>query len=97
MLGRRTHRTSGRPVPASVCDGHCADYFKRNVLARIRDLLIERLAHQGVLVGVHWLGVSADHLLTGEEVHDVLRLSTSLRLTASHRYDGFLLESWERA
>jgi hypothetical protein len=59
-------------------------------------LLIKRLAHHGVFVGVHWLGVSKDHLLTGDEVHDELRLSTSLRLTSSQRYDGFLLESWER-
>ena len=72
-------------------------YFERGVLAGIRDLLIERLAKQGVLVGVHWLGVSADHRLTGDEVHDVLRSSNSLRMTASRRYDGFLLESWERA
>jgi SAM-dependent methyltransferase len=71
-------------------------YFERGVLARIRDSLIKCLAHQGVLVGVHWLGVSKDHLLTGDEVHDELRLSTSLRLTSSQRYDGFLLESWGR-
>jgi len=72
-------------------------YFERGVLAGIRDLLIERLAKQGVLVGVHWLGVSGDHLLTGDEVHAVLRSSKSLRMTATRRYDGFLLESWERA
>jgi SAM-dependent methyltransferase len=72
-------------------------YFERGVLAGIRDLLIKRLTPQGVLVGVHWLGVSADHLLTGEEVHDELRSSTSLRLTESQRCEGFLLESWTRA
>jgi SAM-dependent methyltransferase len=71
-------------------------YFERGVLAEVRDLLAERLAPQGVLVGVHWLGVSADHLLTGDEVHEVLRSSNSLRMTASQRYDGFLLEYWER-
>jgi SAM-dependent methyltransferase len=71
-------------------------YFERGVLAGVRDLLTERLAKQGVFVGVHWLGVSADHLLTGDEVHDVLRSSHSLGMTASRRHDGFLLESWER-
>jgi SAM-dependent methyltransferase len=71
-------------------------YFERGVLTGVRDLLTKRLARQGVFVGVHWLGVSADHLLTGDEVHDVLRASNSLRMTASRRYDGFLLESWER-
>ncbi len=72
-------------------------YFERGVLAEVRDLLTERLTKQGVLIGVHWLGVSPDHLLTGDEVHDVLRSSNSLRMAVFRRYDGFLLESWERA
>jgi SAM-dependent methyltransferase len=71
-------------------------YFGCAVLAELRDSLIERLAQRGVLVGVHWLGVSADHLLTGDEVHKVLRSSKSLRMTSSQRHEGFLLESWER-
>jgi hypothetical protein len=72
-------------------------YFERAVLTAVRDLLTKRLANQGVFIGVHWLGVSADHLLTGDEVHAVLRSSDSLRMTESRRYDGFLLESWEQA
>jgi SAM-dependent methyltransferase len=72
-------------------------YFERGVLAGIRDLLTKRLEKQGLLIGVHWLGASPDHLLSGDEVHDVLRSSNSLRITASRRYAGFLLESWERA
>jgi hypothetical protein len=58
--------------------------------------LAGRLAKHGVFIGVHWLGVSQDHLLTGDEVHGVLRSSNSLGMTASERHDGFLLESWER-
>jgi SAM-dependent methyltransferase len=76
--------------------GEIGYYFKRDALAGVRDQLIKRLAKQGVLIGVHWLGTSADHLLTGDEVHDVLRSSDSVSLTASRRHGGFLLESWER-
>jgi SAM-dependent methyltransferase len=72
-------------------------YFEPAGLAGLRDSLIDHLAVRGLLVGVHWLGTSPDHLLTGDEVHEVLRSSDSLRITASQRYDGFLLESWERA
>lgn len=72
-------------------------YFERDALAGIRDLLTKRLAKRGLFVGVHWLGASPDHLLTGDEVHDVLRSSNSLRMTVSRGYAGFLLESWERA
>jgi SAM-dependent methyltransferase len=72
-------------------------YFERNVLADIRDQLIERLTQQGTLIAVHWLGESPDHVLTGDEVHDILRATNALTLTNSRRHDGFLLESWERA
>jgi SAM-dependent methyltransferase len=71
-------------------------YFEQGVLTGLRDSLVKCLANQGLLVGLHWLGTSTDHLLTGDEVHDVLRSTNSLRMTASRRYDGFLLESWER-
>jgi SAM-dependent methyltransferase len=87
-------------MPADIFDlivfSEIGYYFERNALAGIRDLLISRLARQGLLVGVHWLGVSADHLLTGDEVHGVLRSTNLLRMVASERHEGFLLESWER-
>lgn len=72
-------------------------YFERAVLAESRDQLIERLTPHGLLIAVHWLGESSDHVLTGDEVHDILRTSDSLSLNESRRYDGFILESWERA
>jgi SAM-dependent methyltransferase len=71
-------------------------YFERGALAALRDSMVECLANQGLLVALHWLGISPDHLLTGDEVHDVLRSTKSLRMAASRRYVGFLLESWER-
>jgi SAM-dependent methyltransferase len=72
-------------------------YFERDRLAAVWDLLAKHVAHCGVLIGVHWLGSSADHLLTADEVHHVLRLNNSIRMNVSQRHAGFLLESWERA
>jgi SAM-dependent methyltransferase len=71
-------------------------YFEPDALAKIRDRLIESLTPHGMLIGAHWLGVSPDHLLHGEEVHNVLRAGRGLRITASRLYHGFLLERWER-
>ncbi len=86
--------------PAEVFDlvvfSEIGYYFERDGLTGIRDLLTRRLAPHGLLVGVHWLGVSADHILSGEEVHQILRASDSLTMTASRYHDGFLLEAWER-
>jgi SAM-dependent methyltransferase len=72
-------------------------YFESGVLAGIRDSLAECLAEHGLFIAVHWLGVSPDHLLTGDEVHDVLRAGKLLRMTGSQRHDDFLLETWKGA
>jgi SAM-dependent methyltransferase len=89
-----------RDMPAGTFDlivfSEIGYYFEHSALAGIRDLLTKQLAQWGLLVGVHWLGVSADHLLSGDEVHEVLRSGNSLRMVASQRSGGFLLESWER-
>jgi SAM-dependent methyltransferase len=71
-------------------------YFDRDALAEIRDLLVGRLTKPGLFIGGHWLGMSEDHLLTGDEVHAVLRTSGLLAINSSQRHEGFLLESWER-
>lgn len=71
-------------------------YFEPDTLVKIRDRLTESLRPNGVLIGAHWLGVSPDHVLHGETVHQVLHAGRGVRLTASQRFDGFLLERWER-
>lgn len=71
-------------------------YFEREKLESAVDQLAGRLAPMGVLVGVHWLGASTDHLLSGDEVHEVLRQCKLLRLTTSRRFESFLLEAWEK-
>jgi predicted TPR repeat methyltransferase len=71
-------------------------YFDRSTLAGIRDLMESQLSPHGLLVAVHWLGVSGDHVLSGDDVHHVLHAGRAIRMTSSRRHDGFLLESWER-
>lgn len=77
--------------------------------ARLHDLalrLTTALQPGAVMTAVHWLGSSPDHLLTGEEVHDVLAdvLGPSaaqahiapLGDTSPDRRRTFLIERWER-
>ena len=71
-------------------------YFETDVLAEIRDALVGRLSSGGLLVAAHWLGVSKDHILSGDDVHRALGSCDSLKKTVSERHDGFLLEAWER-
>lgn len=49
----------------------------------------------GHLIGVHWLGESADHLLAGAVVHDVLNATFGSAIV--HHVDTtFLLDVWTR-
>jgi SAM-dependent methyltransferase len=58
--------------------------------------LCERLAHAldpgGVFLAVHWLGTSPDHVLTGQQVHEVIGGTRGLVRVTSRKYDGFWME-----
>jgi SAM-dependent methyltransferase len=71
-------------------------YFNGHALARIGTQLIERLQPSGVLLGVHWLGYSADHLLDGNQVHDILTNLDGLTLECSEKFPGFRIDRWIR-
>jgi hypothetical protein len=71
-------------------------YFDTGELARLRDRARDSLVPNGVLVAVHWLGVSEDHVLSGDAVHRVLRAGQGLRRIAQFRDGGFRLDTWER-
>jgi SAM-dependent methyltransferase len=71
-------------------------YFNRQALMEIGTQLVERLQPSGVLLGVHWLGRSADHLLDGDQVHEILGQLNGLKLEHSERYTGFRIDRWIR-
>jgi SAM-dependent methyltransferase len=70
-------------------------YFDRPTLISLARQLFNKLRTEGILLAVHWLGVSPDHRLSGEQVHGLLG-ATILAPTRSLHYEGFrfrLLES----
>ena len=69
-------------------------YFDATALAALVERLESSLTEGGTLFGVHWLGVSADHLLSGDEVHDVVDSSTTLVRRGGFRDPGFRLDWW---
>jgi SAM-dependent methyltransferase len=71
-------------------------YFDRQELFQVGSDLAERLEHSGVLLAVHWLGHSADHLLDGDSVHEVLSHLGGLTLEYSKRHIGFRIDRWIR-
>lgn len=68
-------------------------YWDTDELRSIAVRLTQSIETGGHLVAVHWLGQSDDHLLSGREVHDVLR-SAFGRSIVHHEDETFVLEVW---
>ena len=71
-------------------------YFPEDELVRLSTRLMGCLEAGGTLLAVHWLGVSEDHLLSGDRVHEILAAQPGLSLTRAERHPGFRLDRWER-
>ena len=71
-------------------------YFAEEELRFIVDRLAEKLTPGGYFIAAHWLGTSADHLLSGDAVHRVIRESAVLSLDDEKRYAHFRLDRMVR-
>jgi predicted TPR repeat methyltransferase len=72
-------------------------YFEVAELRRITNSLMSHLLPGGVIVAAHWLGISSDHLLEGDAVHDVLCSAfeqEGLVPELAERYPEFRLDRW---
>ena len=72
-------------------------YFDHDGLADVVERVTDCLDVGGTLLATHWLGVSADHLLSGDEVHDALGSADGLAHVGSARDPGFRIDWWRRA
>lgn len=71
-------------------------YFSIDRLAELARRCVSSLDIRGTLMAVHWLGRSDDHILHGDEVHDVLLAADGLRHGGSYRDRGFRLDWLEK-
>jgi len=69
-------------------------YFEAPTLADIATRLASTISVGGEFIAVHWLGHSTDHVLHGDDVHDLLRLHLPLEWVSGNRYDGFRIDKW---
>jgi 2-polyprenyl-3-methyl-5-hydroxy-6-metoxy-1,4-benzoquinol methylase len=69
-------------------------YLSREELSRMAVALAARLVPDGEFLAAHWLGHSPDHLLHGDQVHEILADSLALCPFRSERHSGFRLDSW---
>ncbi len=69
-------------------------YWDAQGLTVVAEQVEQTLHPTGHVIGVHWLGRSADHLLDGVTVHQVI--STVLgRTIVHHREPEFVLDVWQ--
>ncbi len=77
-------------------------YVEAEALIEVVDGLVAGLRPSGLLVGCHWLGHSADHILHGDTVHEIIDRHPFLDHLAHHRSPeragraGFRMDTWER-
>ncbi|MEO7372093.1 MAG: class I SAM-dependent methyltransferase [Ilumatobacteraceae bacterium] len=76
-------------------------YFTKSQLAGLASSIAERVADGGRLLAVHWTGVSADHLLGGNDVHRILREHLPMQHNhqeshSSVEHDGFVLDVYTK-
>ncbi len=58
--------------------------------------MLSPMMPEGTVLAVHWLGISADHQISGEQVHQVLEANSLLCLQHAERNEGFRLDRWVR-
>jgi SAM-dependent methyltransferase len=71
-------------------------YFSAARLTAICRRMADQLDSGGEFVAVHWLGRSADHVLHGDAVHELLAETLALEPLSGSRHAGFRIDSWRK-
>jgi SAM-dependent methyltransferase len=70
-------------------------YFDEEQLAATLKTVIAKIDRAGVLLATHWLGTSADHLLSGDRVHEIIGSLNGLSHEHAERHADFRLDRWQ--
>lgn len=90
-------RTASLNAPLDlVVLSEVAYYFEEKQLEAIANRLAAAVDVGGTLLAVHWLGESVDHILHGDEAHEVLLRTLPLQHVMAQRHPGFRVDSWVR-
>lgn len=71
-------------------------YFTCEELIRVMLPIVRALSPSATVIACHWLGMSQDHLLSGDEVHEVLHSLPGLEHEHAERYQRFRLDRWRK-
>lgn len=87
-------------LPESIPDGRLnlivfseiGYYFDESELDRLTARLADKLWRGSSLLAVHWLGVSTDHVLSGDRVHEIMRSNPRFAVKAERRFPSFRVD-----
>ena len=71
-------------------------YFEPAEWERMCRAMVASMQRDAALIAVHWLGNSADHRMSGDEVHQILTEQGNLRRGHSARFESFRLDRWTK-
>jgi protein-L-isoaspartate O-methyltransferase len=71
-------------------------YLDEEQLLRAGRHLVSCLSESGVMLAVHWLGRSDDHILSGDRVHELLGTIGLSASVYAERHPSFRLDRWEK-
>lgn len=69
-------------------------YFKKPQLRALINQLMGSLESEGIFLAAHWLGASHDHILDGNEVHEIISSTNGLIHDHTEHHPGFRLDRW---
>jgi hypothetical protein len=69
-------------------------YLTQTQLSALLEQHVACLRPGAAVIGCHWLGHSADHVLNGDEVHATIQRTPALVHQWGERYEGFRLDRW---
>lgn len=85
-------------IPAGTFDlivfSEVGYYFKKPQLRSVIDQLMSCLESEGIFLAAHWLGTSPDHILDGNEVHEIVSSTKGLIHDHAEHHFGFRLDRW---
>ena len=71
-------------------------YFSPADWCEIARRLISPMSAGATLPATHWLGASSDHMMGGNQVHEILALSSLLCLEHAEQHEDVRLDRWVR-
>ena len=71
-------------------------YFSEAALGSVLEAIVEQMSPGGVVVGTHWTGSSADHIINGAQVHEAIDSVGLLQPIEHASRPRYLAGRWQR-